>query len=595
MALRLRGATSGYIELKAPASAGDNTLTLPTNNGSANQLLKTDGSGNLSWTDDNSGVSLSGSTDNTLVTVTGANALQGESVLTFDGNDLQVRPAKANFIVAKSGLTVKANSALHTSYDLIQLGAGGALASYSTATATADTQFIHNAYRSSGGSWKYRYADTAARLRVNSPARTWVFESAVSGSADGDISFIEQLRITSTGQLQATSAADVRFTLGSSGTAGTNDSVHIRADSADLKFMAASSGSTIFEVNGTETLRIKSTGEVGIGTSTPGQKLGVAGNIRFEAGDPTLEFNNGGAMIYARVANTLQFASGGGPASPTEKMRIDASGRLLIGQTSSTSSSKLCVHGAVGTAEAFFELNRTDDPANNQNIGVIEFSQGSAASRLAARLMTRRDGGVWGASSLPTRFEFHTCVSGSNTTAERVRITSNGNLNILDGDLTIGTSGHGIDFSATAGTGTSELLDDYEEGSFTPKLGGTSNSSTYHVDGTGTYIKIGRKITVSIRFQAVDLDNNAAGTAKIYNMPFGADHAPSNGVAGITNDVQYYNVTLPDKFGNWYISGSTTAWVGLVSRNNNTWDNWSIDNFEATTTYMNFTGTYFTN
>ena len=60
MALRLRGATSGYIELKAPASAGDNTLTLPTNNGSANTFLKTDGSGNLSW----------------------------QSNLTFDGNDL---------------------------------------------------------------------------------------------------------------------------------------------------------------------------------------------------------------------------------------------------------------------------------------------------------------------------------------------------------------------------------------------------------------------------------------------------------------------------------------------------------------------------
>ena len=90
MALRLRGATSGYIELKAPASAGDNTLTLPTNNGSANQLLKTDGSGNLSWTDDNSGGSLSGSTDNTIATVTGANALAGEANLTWDGTRLSI-------------------------------------------------------------------------------------------------------------------------------------------------------------------------------------------------------------------------------------------------------------------------------------------------------------------------------------------------------------------------------------------------------------------------------------------------------------------------------------------------------------------------
>ena len=115
--------------------------------------------------------------------------------------NLEVRDTKANLIVAKDGLTVKSNSDLATQYDMIQLGAGGALASYSTATATADTQFIHNAYRHSGGNWKYRYADTAARLRVNSPARTWVFESAASGSADGDITWAEQLRIDSTGAL----------------------------------------------------------------------------------------------------------------------------------------------------------------------------------------------------------------------------------------------------------------------------------------------------------------------------------------------------------------------------------------------------------
>ncbi len=72
----------------------------------------------------------------------------------------------------------------------------------------------------------------------------------------------EKFQITSGGQLQATGAADVRLTLGSSGTAGTNDSVHIRADSANLKFMAANGGNTIFETNGTETLRIDSSGNL---------------------------------------------------------------------------------------------------------------------------------------------------------------------------------------------------------------------------------------------------------------------------------------------------------------------------------------------
>jgi len=49
MALRLNGATSGYVELNAPAAAGSNTLTLPDGNGTSGQYLQTDGSGGLSW------------------------------------------------------------------------------------------------------------------------------------------------------------------------------------------------------------------------------------------------------------------------------------------------------------------------------------------------------------------------------------------------------------------------------------------------------------------------------------------------------------------------------------------------------------------
>ena len=115
--------------------------------------------------------------------------------------NLEVRDSKANLIVAKDGLTVKSNSDLHTTYDLIQLGAGGALASYSVETATADTQLVHNAYRHSGGTQKYRYADTAMRLRMNSPGGTFIFESAASGSANADITFSEKLRITSAGSV----------------------------------------------------------------------------------------------------------------------------------------------------------------------------------------------------------------------------------------------------------------------------------------------------------------------------------------------------------------------------------------------------------
>lgn len=50
MSIRLNGATSGFTEIDAPSAAGNNKLILPTGNGSASQVLQTDGAGALSWT-----------------------------------------------------------------------------------------------------------------------------------------------------------------------------------------------------------------------------------------------------------------------------------------------------------------------------------------------------------------------------------------------------------------------------------------------------------------------------------------------------------------------------------------------------------------
>ena len=72
---------------------------------------------------------------------------------------------------------------------------------------------------------------------------------------------------------------------------------------------------------------------------------------------------------------------------------------------------------------------------------------------------------------------------------------STGDITSTAGNFVVGTSGKGIDFSATPGTGTSELLADYEEGTWTPTAGanltvvGTFSSS-------GKYTKIGRQVTV---------------------------------------------------------------------------------------------------
>ena len=73
--------------------------------------------------------------------------------------------------------------------------------------------------------------------------------------------------------------------------------------------------------------------------------------------------------------------------------------------------------------------------------------------------------------------------------------TLNNGLTLTDGNLTV-ASGHGIDFAATsdgAGTDTSELLDDYEEGTWTPVFTAITNPTYSHQ--LGFYTKVGRKVT----------------------------------------------------------------------------------------------------
>ncbi len=101
----------------------------------------------------------------------------------------------------------------------------------------------------------------------------------------------------------------------------------------------------------------------------------------------------------------------------------------------------------------------------------------------------------------------------SNSTG-RLKIKTNGDVEVMSGNLVIGTSGKGIDFSATAGTGTSELLDDYEEGTFTVTTNGDA-SGAFSAE-TGEYTKIGNVVYIKITFR---VSANFASN-KIGGLPF---------------------------------------------------------------------------
>ena len=80
---------ANYMILKASGSLSNNyTITLPVDDGTASQVLTTDGGGVLSWSTPSAGATLSGSTNNTIVTVTDSNAMIGEANLTFTGTSL---------------------------------------------------------------------------------------------------------------------------------------------------------------------------------------------------------------------------------------------------------------------------------------------------------------------------------------------------------------------------------------------------------------------------------------------------------------------------------------------------------------------------
>ena len=167
MTLRLNGSSSGHTEIKAPAAAGDNTITLPTSNGSAEQFVKNSGTaGELefsSMVEDSSGRLL-----------VGTDTSSGFSSARLIVNSAGTSSTGSGNIVIQRG---EANSAISNGDQIGTINFGDE-SGYSYATIVAN-------------------ADLAPG--TDSPGRL-VF----STTADGASSSTERLRITSGGKIQVT-------------------------------------------------------------------------------------------------------------------------------------------------------------------------------------------------------------------------------------------------------------------------------------------------------------------------------------------------------------------------------------------------------
>ena len=348
------------------------------------------------------------------------------------------------------------------------------------------------------------------------------------------------------GTLDVTSAAVFDSTGTFSGDVSIADKIiHTGDTNTALRFPAADTITA--ETAGSERLRINSSGNVGIGTTSPAQLFHISSG----ASSTDLRIENGNADFLIQAGNAgddgLHFYDMDNGAY---RMVIDNAGQVGIGTI--TPSTLLDVNGvatfantvkigAVSNYAAAARLEVVGEAATTNDlitsIVVNAKTTGTAANGVGTQMiflgsMTGQDNVELG------RIGFHNNnVSGAHvdfiiktrpngTSAERLRITSGGNVGIgttspsapLEVDGVIKADG-GIDFSGAqtnlAGM-TSETLDAYEEGTYTPSAQNFTVSGTSTL--TGQYVKIGRQVTVGIKF--ANTGTIAHSVSALITLPF---------------------------------------------------------------------------
>jgi hypothetical protein len=238
----------------------------------------------------------------------------------------------------------------------------------------------------------------------------------------------------------------------------------------------------------------------GVNTAPFWGKIGLTTHV-----SGTLAVGNGGTGIATLTANHVPYGNGTSAFQSSANLQFNGTNLAVGGSFITTVSSGIAINNATAGSFPGIEI---------QTAGVTRF------------YINATNGASYLTSVGTNPMVFYT------NSADVGRWDSSGNLKLEIGNLVIGTSGKGIDFSATPGTGTSELLADYEEGTWTPTDGSGVGLSFTNTTNNCFYTKVGNLVTCV--FSLVYPSTASAFAAVIAGLPFTSKNTGNSTFGGYT-------------------------------------------------------------
>jgi len=493
-----------------------NSYTLPSSDGSANQILKTNGSGTVSFADESTGISFNGSTTNGLLTYGSSTTADVETDLVYTATGLGIGVTTPGALLDVNGTGYIRTAVFSDAFKPYS----GTLATYGSSSST-DHYFVGD-----------------VGIGVVSPSRTLDVDGIIRSNTAG-------------GRFEAIS-----------GTSGTG--YYIFGDSGDLDIGWISyehaNNAMAFKVNASERMRIDSSGNVGIGNTSPDATLHIGDN----SSSFTLGTTSGNSIDLLKLetqstnANQLIFSServadGNTWTTTRERIyrRVDASnmGYIQFGSSFSASLADMISFGEVGVGDYMGITGdgkvgiSTNSPTAKLQIGGgtdgklfytdglyndVTFNGGSGGTN-----------GVWEFVNSGTWGQTRMYVQDANNVAGRLTFDFRGNAGsnkILAGDST-GKVGIGITAPDTllhikntgsGGTTTLKLEDNARE----MYLGRDSIKVTALDGSTSAQLYINSNVTFSGSVTGITTLNASSSLTTGYGVAF---------TNGNTNFLQYNN------------------------------------------------------